>query len=240
MKKINATGKKILLIPDTHIPYAHPDYIRFLKFLKKKHTPDLAIHMGDEIDNHAISFHDSDASLLNAGKELDDSIIELQEGLAKLFPKLLLLESNHGSLVFRRMKQAGIPIRVLKPLHELYGTPGWSWHHDILVKTKFGNIYLCHGKSSAYGKLAKEMGCSAGQGHFHGKFEITWFHTATGSRFNLFVGCLIDLDSMAFAYGKNNLPNPILGAAFIDEHGLPFLEKMVVDKRNRWDEENQV
>ena len=237
MKKINGTGKKILIIPDTHIPYSHLDYIKFLKYLKQKYSPDIAIHLGDELDYHAISFHDSDTSLLSADMELDKAIIELQEGLHKLFKKLYLLESNHGSLVTRKMKHMGVPIRVLKSMQDLYGTKDWSWHHEILLLTKQGPVYLCHGKSSAYGKLAKEMGCSAIQGHFHGKFEITWHKTATGSRYNAFAGCLVDENSMAMAYAKNNLPKPILGAMLIDEHGLPRLLKMKLNAKGRWDEE---
>ncbi|MEE4244541.1 MAG: metallophosphoesterase [Kangiellaceae bacterium] len=234
--KINAIGKTVLVIPDTHIPYSHPDYIRFLASIKRFYKPDIVIHLGDELDYHAISFHDSDSSLLAADDELDKAIIELQEGLHKLFPKLYLLESNHGSLVYRKMKANGLPIRVLKPLAELYETPKWSWHHDILLITKQSPVYMCHGKAAAYGKLAKEMGCSAIQGHYHGKFEITWHRTAMGSRFNAFAGCLVDEDSMAMAYARNNLPKPVLGAMLIDKAGLPYLLKMKLDTKGRWNE----
>ena len=51
----------------------------------------------------------------------------------------------------------------------------------------------------------------------------------------MFVGCGIDRDSLAFAYGKNNIPYPILGCGVIDENGVPHLCKMHVDKNNRWD-----
>lgn len=238
--KINAVGKRVLVIPDTHIPYSHIDYIKFLTYLKDKYKPEIVVHLGDELDYHAISFHDSDSSLLCADEELDKSIIELQEGLHKLFPKLYLLESNHGSLVYRKMKHHGLPIRTLRSLNELYETPRWEWHHDIVLLTSHGMVYMCHGKSSTYGKLAKEMGCSAIQGHYHGKFEITWHRTAMGSRFNAFAGCLVDENSMAMAYAKNNLPKPILGALFIDDRGLPRLLKMKLKPDGRWDEKGKL
>lgn len=237
--KINCYNKVVLIIPDTHIPYSHPDYIKFLSYMKNKYTPDIVVHAGDELDYHAISFHDSDSSLLSADMELDKSIIELQEGLHKLFKKMYLLESNHGSLVFRKMKHHSIPIRVLKPMQELYETPLWSWHHDVLLLTNAGPIYGCHGKTSAYAKLAREMGCSSFQGHFHGKMEITWHRTAMGSRFNCFVGCLVDEDSMAMAYAKNNLPKPVLGATIIQKNGMPVQERMILNTEGRWDEETQ-
>lgn len=234
--RINASGKSVLLISDQHIPYSHKDYIKFLKAIKEKMKPQVIINGGDELDYHAISFHDSDSSLFSADMELDNAIIEMQEGLHKLFPKMFLLESNHGSLVFRKTKHHGLPIRLIKPLHELYETPQWSWHHDIILKTRVGEVYICHGKTAAYGKLCKEMMMSAIQFHFHGRFEVTWHRSATGSRFNMYCGCLVDENSMAMAYGKNNLPKPILGVGYIDKNGFPHLIRMNLDKNGNWDE----
>lgn len=223
MLKLDARGKRVLFISDTHIPYSVNGYLHFLKELKEKFKPEIVIHVGDELDYHAISFHDSDSDLFSAGHELDRAIIELQEGLVKLFPKMYLLESNHGSLIFRRMKHAGVPIRVLKPLNELYEAPLWEWHDDILLKTNSGNVYICHGKSGVYGKMPKELGASCVQGHFHGKFEITYHKSVLNTRFNMFVGCLVDGDSLAMAYGKNHLPKPILGTGGLKANGEPIL-----------------
>lgn len=233
--KINASKQSVLIISDTHIPYSHKHYIKFLSAIKDKYNPGRVIHIGDELDYHAISFHDSDSSLFSADQELDNSIIEIQEGLHHLFKKMYLLESNHGSLIFRKMKANGLAIRHLVPLHELYETPKWSWHNEILLNTSAGMVYLCHGKSGAYGKLCKDMMCSAIQGHFHGKAEITWHKSAMGTRFNMFVGCLVDEDSMAMAYGRNNLPKPIMSVGYIDERGMPHLIKMNLTASGDWD-----
>lgn len=234
IKTIDAKGIEVLIISDTHIPYSHKHYIKFLAAIKEKYNPELILHIGDELDYHAISFHDSDSSLLSADMELDKAIIEIQEGLHKLFPRMYLLESNHGSLIYRRVKHHGIPVRVIRPLHELYETPLWTWHHDILLKTDRGDVYLCHGKTTTYGKLAKEMGCSAMQGHYHGKSEITWHRTVLRNYFNMFLGCLVDEESMAMAYGKNNLPKPILSVGRLDKHGMPHLIKMELDDKGDW------
>jgi len=232
--RINAKSKEVLLISDTHIPYSHPDYIKFLTAIKKKHKPEVVIHGGDELDYAAISFHDQDQELLSAGDELDRSIIELQEGLHKLFKKVDLLESNHGSLVYRKMKHHGIAIRHLKTLQELYETPLWNWHHDILLDTNMGESYICHGKTSAYGKLCKEMMCNAIQFHFHGKSEITFHRSATGTRYNMYCGCLVDEDSLAMAYGRNNLPKPIMSVGRIDKNGMPHIVRMNLNSKGRW------
>ena len=90
--------KSVLIISDTHIPYHVPELMDFLKLLKKKYKPEKIIHIGDEVDKHAMSFHDSDPDLPSAGDELKLSIPVIQE-LEKMFPKMDLLDSNHGSLV---------------------------------------------------------------------------------------------------------------------------------------------
>lgn len=225
--------QRVLVISDYHAPYNHPDAYDFLKEINNVFKPEVIVNVGDEVDGHAISFHKSESSLYSADKELEQAIHEMQK-LHELFPKMYLCESNHGSLVYRRLKSEGIPIRTLKPLHELYETPQWEWHHEITLETLEGLVLVVHGKTGAYNKLALEQGCSAIQGHFHQKSEITWMQTSTGSRFNMLVGCLIDMNSMAFAYGKNIAKKPILSVGYISEYGTPHLIRMVTDKHNRW------
>lgn len=245
MKTINAKNKRVLIISDCHIPYMHKDMHIFLKAIKEKYLVDengsmknsLVLHIGDELDKHAISFHKSDVDLFSAGHELEKSIeiLHMKDGLYEMFPKMHLCDSNHGSLVYRRAKADGIPLRYYKSYQEVLGTKKWSWHDEVILETKLGEVYLCHGKTSTYGKLCKEQAMSAIQGHFHGKFEITWHSSSTRSRFNMFIGCLIDQQSMAFAYGKNSTQKPILGVGMLSREGYPKLIKMNLDKNGRWD-----
>jgi hypothetical protein len=234
---IDARDKQVLIISDTHIPFSHCDYISFLKHLKETLNPEIVIHIGDELDFHANSFHSQNQSsenTLGASQELDDAIIEIQEGLHKLFPKMYLLESNHGSLLTRKFKHHGLPIRSLKPMHELYETPLWSWHFHILLKTNLGDVYLCHGKSKNPSTYCKEMGCSVVSGHFHESLSINWFDSHIKSRFAMYVGCLVDQSRYAFEYAKTNTKIFQIGCGSIDKEGLPHIHKMVMDSNNRW------
>jgi len=231
---LNAVGKTVLIIGDTHIPYSHPDYLDFLKYLKKIWKPQIVIHIGDELDYHAISFHNSETSLFSADHELERAIEEIDTGLHKLFPKMYILESNHGSLICRKLKANGIPIRTLKQLNELYNTHRWQWHNDILLKTKLFTNYICHGKTGTIGKLAKDMMCCAIQGHYHAKFCVNWYNSAMGPRFDAYTGCLVDTKSMAMVYARNNLPDPIMGSLILDNIGMPRPMKMQLDKHGRW------
>jgi len=63
--------KTILVISDMHLPYQHKDSIKFLKEIKKEFKPDTTLSIGDLLDQHALSFHDSSPELYSAGMELD-------------------------------------------------------------------------------------------------------------------------------------------------------------------------
>ena len=223
MLKIDARGKRVLFISDLHIPYSVNGYFHFLKDLKEKFKPDIVICGGDEVDGHAISFHKSIGELYSSGHELEAAIIEIQEGLHKLFPKLYLLESNHGSLIFRRLKAEGIPIRHLKPLHELYETPLWEWYEKILLRTNTGKVLCAHGMSGVAGAWMKLSGCSTVEFHYHTKFHITYFQTIMGPRYSAHFGCLADKDSMAMSYAKANMAEFMNGTGGISASGEPIL-----------------
>lgn len=224
----------ILIISDQHFPYEHQDLISFLRAIKKKYNPDKVINIGDEVDYHAISFHDSDPDLLSAGDELNQAKTKLKE-LYKLFPTMDLVESNHGSLVYRKALANGLPKHVFKDYREILEAPkGYKWHHDLVVTDKLGNdIYFCHGKSNDVLKVSQSMGMSVVQGHYHERFEIRHWSSPKGIYFGMNVGCLIDNHNPAFKYNKLNLKVPILGVGLII-NGCPILVRMILDKKNRW------
>ena len=227
-------NKSVLIISDTHFPYAHPDVIAFLTAIKKKYKPDRVIHIGDEIDGHAISFHPSDPDLASPGDELALAIQRLKP-LYKLFPKVDVVESNHGSLVYRKGKVHGIPRFVFKSYREVIEAPkDWRWHPDLTIKLSDGqDVYFCHGKSSAPGKLSQSMGMSTVCGHFHEQMHIHYWANPKGLYFSMQVGCLIHDESLAFAYNNVNLKRPLIGTGIILD-GVPRLIPMILSKGGRW------
>lgn len=216
------------------MPYCHADTWRFLTAIKKKYKPDRVICLGDEVDFHALSYHESDPDLDSAGPELEKAIAFLRP-LYKLFPVVDLLESNHGSLVYRKAMTAGIPRRALRAYRETLGAPhGWKWHFDLRLKMSNGvDLYLHHGKSVKPGALSQAEGCCAAQGHYHTKFHVTYWRNSSGLYWDLHCGYLGDHDSLAFAYDKSNIPKGIVGAAIILD-GQPKLLPMVLNKNARW------
>ena len=225
--------KSVLIISDTHIPYHAKELMPFLKLLKKKYKPDRVIHIGDEVDKHAMSFHDSDPDLPSAGDELKLSIPVIKQ-LEKMFPKMDLLDSNHGSLVFRRAYKHGIPKAYIKKYNDfLQVGKGWKWHDDLVIDTPLGKVYFCHGKSPDILKLAQSMGMSCVSGHYHSLMGVRWFGNSLGLYYGLQVGCMIDSKSLAFRYNKVQKARPIIGCSVI-YNGLPIIEPFIKDKSGKW------
>lgn len=223
----------ILAIGDLHAPYMHKDAVAFLSAVKAKHRPNMVVFMGDEIDAHATSYHEHDPDLPSAGDELKQAIEQLRP-LYKMFPKATILESNHGSLVYRKALTAGLPSAVLKGYREILQAPeGWVWKFDHVIHTALGSIYWHHGKSSSHKKLSQNMAMSAIQGHFHNEFYVSYWSSPEGLYWDANAGCLADHKSRAQAYSKNNLQKPIVGCIVII-NGVPQLLPMVLNSKGRW------
>jgi len=227
-------NSRILLISDMHIPYHHQDLIPFLKHLKAKYNPTRVICMGDELDKHALSYHDSDPDLPSAGDELRKSLPVIAE-LFEIFPKMDIIESNHGSLVWRKAKTFGIPKHYIKSYNDVLGVDGgWKWSFDLTIELPNGQkCYLHHGKTSNVIQLSQQMGMCAVQGHYHESFKIDYWGNPTGLYWGMQIGCLIDDDTMAFNYNNVNIKRPIIGTGLIID-SMPVLEPMILDSEGRW------
>lgn len=230
-------GTTILFIADSHAPYHHRDLLAFYKAVRDKYIPELVVHGGDEVDNHALSMHDSDSNLNAAGPELHEAR-KFMGALAEIFPKMELVESNHGSLVYRRAKKFGIPVEYIRTYAEVLfpgGAPDWTWHEFLLVHTPEGNPTLFkHQHAGDLSTGAAHEGANLCVGHEHAKFGIGYRSSRTRQYWSLYAGCGVDEFSMAQAYGKQCPNRPILGCSVI-MNGVPRIIPMCLDQRGRWD-----
>lgn len=227
-------NSRILLISDLHIPYHHQDAVEFLVHLKEKYNPTRIICLGDEVDGHALSFHDNDPDLPSAGDEIRQALPVIAE-LFKIFPQMDILESNHGSLVWRKAKVFGIPKHYIKSYNEVLGVDdGWKWSFDLTVDLPNGQkCYLHHGKTSNIIQLSQQMGMCASSGHYHETFKIDYWGNSTGLYWGMQCGCLIDDNKLAFNYNNVNIKRPIIGTGLIID-SMPVLEPMRLDSNGRW------
>ncbi len=219
-------NSRILFLSDMHIPYHHPNLLNFLQMLKDRYNPTRVICLGDETDKHALSFHDSDPDLMSAGDELR-AALPVIAALHDMFPVMDIIDSNHGSMIWRKSKHHGIPRQYIRSYNEVLGVgAGWKWHNDLVIDLPDGQkVYVHHGKTKDALKVSQSMGMSFVCGHFHEDFGIKYWANPNGLYFAMNSGCLIDDESYAFAYNNVNLHRPIIGTSLIID-GVPVLEAM--------------
>lgn len=227
---------RVLIIGDTHFPYTHVDAVQWLIALNRKYKFDKVLHAGDELDYHAMSFHDSDPDALSAGHELD-AAIRMMEPLYKEFPVMTLADSNHGSMVHRKAKHHGFPRRVIRSYQETIDAPKtWVWQEHIRWQSSNGHAnLLVHSLGSNVLGVAKFKGINLVQGHHHSAHSIQKWHNDEKDTplFAAQTGCLIDDVAYAMAYNKTTKERPIMGSLAIFD-GIPKLLPMLLDARGRW------
>ena len=225
------------MFSDYHAPYHHKDALKFLAGVKSEYAPTAIVSVGDEMDNHAISFWPSEIDLNNATDELKKARSSIK-GLAELFREFQVLctESNHTDRLYRAGKRANIPKELLVPYKTLVGVDeynwSWSFQQELIIN---GNklVFLHNGGSNVF-LTSQRYGCSVIAGHVHTKQRIEYWNSPSGRSFGMQVGCLVDHNSPAYRYSIGQVIQPLLGCAVIID-GKPKLIEMNLTKNDRWD-----
>ena len=226
--------KKVLVIGDMHCPFQHRSALPFLEALKKHYKGfDLVVNIGDEIDCHAISMHDSNPDLPSAGDELKLAKKYVKD-LEKVFPDMTLVDSNHSSLVYRRALKYGLPKAYLKSYNDFLEVgKGWNWVNDLTINLSDGErCFFTHGMSANVLQVAQRMGLNTVQGHYHSKSSIQYYSNPDKLVWGAQTGCLTNQQSLAFEYAKNFKDRFVMSSLVIVD-GQPKLHPMVI-KNHKW------
>ena len=208
-------NKPIGVFSDTHIPFNHPNYLRFILDTFAKYDVGMVICLGDLVDNHAISRHQTETRAKSPYDELDMSIAEVKKFTAAL-PNAVVCLGNHDLIATRQAATLGIGERFLKTFHEIYEVPDtWILKEELLLD---GVLYKhginCGGKDGAYNAALKER-TSVVIGHSHAYAGCKYAANKRDIVFGMNVGCGIDVDAYAFEYGKHASDRPILGCGIV-------------------------
>jgi len=208
--------KRVGIIGDTHAPYTHPDYLDFCLETFDSWECDTFVHIGDIIDHHSLSFHDSEPVLKGAHGEMLDARDVLKPWY-EAFPKLTITGGNHDLIPSRQLKKIGMDAEVwMKPLDQVYQFPrGWK----IVDTATIDGVLYHHGYTAngvnGFRRDAEQRMCRTVTGHAHGNCGISASASEHRLVWGMAVGCGIDNKSMAFAYGKHFLKKPILGCGVV-------------------------
>lgn len=223
----------VLAISDTQFPFAHKDYLPFLHAVKAAYSPTEVVHIGDMLDYHALSEYDPDPDGDSPGAEFKRGMRDVRN-LYDLFPKVHVCLSNHDARPYRRAYKYGIPKDFLKSYGDMLDAPrGWDWGE----KFEIDGVLYEHGEGLS-GKLghlkaAEQNMQSTVIGHIHSHAGIAYTANPRYLIFGFNIGCLIDKDAYAFAYGRTFRSKPVLGCGVVKE-GIPIFIPMLLRKGGRW------
>ena len=94
-------GKNVGIIGDTHEPFCLPDYRDWCYEVFNRFGCSEIVHIGDEVDNHALSYHENSTEAFDALREAELA----QEAMNKwyqTFPDVRVCVGNHSALPFRK------------------------------------------------------------------------------------------------------------------------------------------
>ena len=207
------------IIGDTHEPFCHPEYRNFCYETFERFGVSEIVHIGDECDNAALSYHQSELEMPNAVNEAEQAQRAMEKWYAT-FPDVKVCVGNHSALPFRQATTAGIPKRYLKTYEEIWNAPdGWKWEMDWEID----NVLYTHGTGSSGISGARNRAIANRQstviGHSHSFGGVSYMASRNDIIFGLNVGCGIDVDHMAFAYGRNFPKKPTLGCGVVIDGG---------------------
>jgi hypothetical protein len=223
-----------IIISDTHAPYHHPDALKFLAAIKDNFNIKIAKHVGDVVDNHIPSYHETEPGTFNADDELKYAQ-NFCHKLAEIYPEMTVSLGNHDTMSRRKAKTAQMPEGFLRDYNQIYGV-NWKWvERDYFRINKYNNCLMTHSISASTLNNAQKFSHCSIQGHHHGKYGIEYFSDAETLRWSMTVGCLINSSAPAFNYGNKAVLNrAMIGCGAIIED-RPLLIPMRLRKSGRWD-----
>lgn len=227
-------GKEVVLaIPDLQLPFEHQDALLFLKHIRDKYRPTIVVQMGDFMDLHAVSEYIPDPNGMSPGHEVSEAV-KRAYAYYEEFPNVMVLTSNHDIRAYKKAKKIGIPTQFMRDYHEWMEFPtGWSMFEELEID---GIIYEhgegVSGKNGALRAAEKNMQSTV-IGHLHSFAGIQYYNSSRRCIWGMNVGCLIDANGYAFAYGRKHKNKPTLGCGII-KNGIPFFIPMITNEDGRW------
>jgi len=195
-ENITKVENRVLVIGDLHEPFCLKGYLKFCKEQYAIHNCNKVVFIGDIIDNHYSSYHETDSDGLGGKTELEQAIDKLRPWY-KAFPDADVTLGNHDRIIIRKAQTSNIPSKWIKEFEEVLETPNWRFLTEVYID---GVRYVHGDKSNKPRTAAKRDMVSTVSGHYHTDMYVEWFFGKTRALFAMAVGCGIDSKSYAMGY----------------------------------------
>lgn len=205
----NSDESRVLVIGDLHAPFDLDSYFDHCVSVYERYNCNRVVFIGDVIDNHYSSYHETDADGLGGLQELEMAIDRLRRWYHR-FPDAHVTIGNHDRIIMRKAQSSSVPRKWIKDYKEVLETPNWDFVTDVEID---GVLYI-HGEAGTAKTKARADMRSVVQGHLHTQAYTEYFVGAKSRIFGCQVGCGIDHESYALAYAKAGR-KPAIGCAVV-------------------------
>ena len=123
---------RVLVIGDLHEPFCLNGYLEFCKEQYLVNNCNKVVFIGDVIDSHYSSYHESDADGMGGKAELELAINKLRKWY-KAFPDADVTLGNHDRIIIRKAQSSNIPSMWIKEFAEVLETPNWRFVTDVYI-----------------------------------------------------------------------------------------------------------
>ena len=213
----NKEVRNIFVIGDLHEPFCLDSYLDFCKEQYKVHNCNQVIFIGDIIDNHYSSYHETNPDGLSGGDELDLAIEKIARWY-KSFPEANVIIGNHDRMVMRKAQTSDIPKKWIKSYKEVLGVPNWQFMERFVQD----GVQYIHGEGGTARTKCRADMMNTVQGHLHTQCYTEHYVGQNYRVFGTQTGSGINHESYAMAYCKYG-KKPAIGAVVVKDNGtLPI------------------
>ena len=205
--------RNVLVIGDLHEPFCLDGYLDWCISQYKTYNCTEVVFIGDVIDNHYSSYHETSADGMGGLEELEIAIKRISRW-RDAFPIAKVLIGNHDRLIMRKAQTSAIPSKWIKSFKEVLETPDW----DFVERYELDGVQYIHGEGGTASTKCRADMMNTVQGHLHTQCYVQNF---VGKKFRIYgvqVGCGINHDSYAMAYAKYG-KKPAVGCAVVLNNG---------------------
>jgi len=231
--------KRVLIIPDCHIPYHNKKAWNLVLKVAKKWNPDVCVVLGDWVDFYSVSSHQKTLERRNfkqeislANKEMD----KLDKALGNSTKKVYIAGNHENRLERYLMDKAPDLLDFVKPEELLkLGVRNWeyvSYRRDF----KIGNLYLTHdighaGKNAAF-RAADVYQANIVTGHTHRMIYVAQGNIKGRIFISTSFGWLGDWKQAEYMHRAKSVTDWTLGfgVAYIENDGTSHIRPIPIIK----------
>ena len=217
----NKEVRNVLVIGDLHEPFCLDSYLDFCIEQYEVHECNQVIFIGDIIDNHYSSYHETSPDGLSGGNELELAIKRIARW-HQAFPEAHVIIGNHDRMVMRKAQTSNIPKKWIKSYKEVLEVPNW----EFVERYVQDEVQYIHGEGGTARTKCRADMMNTVQGHLHTQCYTEHYVGQNYRVWGTQTGCGVDHESYGMAYAKYG-KKPAIGCVVVKDNGTQVINLLM-------------